>query len=166
MSFKQFLKESEDNLIKIKAILSEMSADEIDEFGVYLYEEFFDMDESEDLDQFEISDVETMIKLLGETFYNQILDMLDEDDETYEMEEGASRVMKASNLNKKKRKFMGNSKADLRKTKAQRKKDARMNKSKTKRYYKANKTKIAAYQKSRSDAIKKGKHNVKLRKTT
>jgi hypothetical protein len=79
--------------------------------------------------------------------------------------EGVSRVMKSTNKNRKKRKFMSNTKADMRRTKAQRKKDARSNRSKRKRYYRANKTKVAAYQKSRRSAIKKGSHKVKIRRS-
>jgi len=81
-----------------------------------------------------------------------------------QMNEAVSRFMKARNMNKKKRKFMSTSKAELRRTKAQRRRDARKNKAKARRYYKANKAKIAKYQKSRSDAIKKGKHKVKKRR--
>jgi hypothetical protein len=81
-----------------------------------------------------------------------------------DLDEGISRIMKTKNMNKKKRKFMATSKAELRKTKVKRKQAARKNKAKAKRYYKANKKKIAAYQKSRAAAIKKGKHKVKMRR--
>jgi Mg2+ and Co2+ transporter CorA len=88
-----------------------------------------------------------------------------EEDVTEEMLEAVSRIMKGTNKNRKKRKFMKNSKADLRKTKTKRKQDARKSRAKRKRYYRANKAKISAYQKSRAAAIKKGTHKVKKRRS-
>lgn len=168
--FKQYLRENEDLLQKINDELAEMDEDEIDEFGYVLYAEFFDEDEpTEEMDFFSIEDIQDMIAELGPDFYEDILDMIededeDEDEEDEEMDEGVSRMMKAGNKNRKKRKFMSKSAAELRRTKAARKKDNRANRAERKKYYRANKAKIAAYQKSRASAIAKGSHKVKLRR--
>lgn len=171
MKFKEFLNESEELKTKINAILDDMSSEEIDEFGLYLADSFLDdLPEEEYEDTFTKEEVQEMIELLGVNFYDEILDELDEisdsDENDEELDEAVSRIIKNSSLNKKKRKFMSTSKAQLRRTKVKRKQDARKNKSKKKRYYKANKVKLAAYQKSRATAIKKGKHNVKKRRAT
>lgn len=182
--FKEFLRENdltEDLFEDISEILDEMSEEELDQFGHFLYYEFFNEDEFEDEtdeDQeaiiFTRKDIDKMIDELGSTFYHDILFFLsdeneddsdsEEESEEDNMYEGVSRRMSAKNLNKKKRKFMKLSVAALRKTKVQRKHAAIASRADRKRYYKANKTKIAAYQKSRNTAIEKGKHFVKLRK--
>lgn len=82
------------------------------------------------------------------------------------MNESVSRRMKTTNYNRKKRKFMQVSRSELRQTRSERRKKARQTRSKRKRYYRANKQKVAAYQKSRREAIKKGKHKVKKRRST
>lgn len=178
VSFKTYLKENEDLLAKIMDEIEELSDEELETFGEVLYYEFFDDEETDvdDYDFFNKDDVIAMIKELGPEMYEDIYDMLeeiedeeeeddDDDDEDSEMDEGVTRRMLNKNFNRKKRKFMKNTKADLRKTKAARKKDARQSRADRKRYYRANKAKIAAYQKSRADAIKKGKHKVKKRRT-
>jgi vacuolar-type H+-ATPase subunit I/STV1 len=177
-SFKKYLSENEDLLSQINHELAELNADELDTLGYIIYNELFDMDdedESDEVEDFKLEDIQAMIAELGPEFYQDILDMLEEieddseeeeedDSEEDDLEEGVSRTMKQKNFNRKKRKFMSNSKADMRKSKAKRKQDARASKSKRKRYYRANKAKIASYQKTRSDAIKKGKHKVKKRR--
>jgi len=183
-SFKKFLNESEETLVLINSILNGMHAEEIDDLGYVLYKDFFAEDEEDldDLDLFTIDDVNEMIEDLGSEMYDAILDMLsviDDDhevpvsheqspgnvEESEDLDEAVSRRMKVGQMNRKKRKFMKNTKADMRKTKAQRKKKARQDRTKRKRHYRANKQKIASYQKSRSVAIKKGKHKTKLRRT-
>jgi len=163
--FKDYLGES-DILNQIYDILDTMSEDEIEEFGEYLFEEFFEgepwSDEEGEEPDFCITEVKQMILELGEDFYEDVLDMLQP--EELDLEEGVTRRMSTSNMNRKKRKFMSLSGTKLRQQKATRKKAARMNKAARKRYYKANKQKIAAYQKSRREAIKSGKHKVKLRR--
>lgn len=161
--FKNFLEESEQALSNIKFVLNDMDEEDIDVFGDYLYNEFFDKDEdySED-DYYTVDDVLSMTNELGTDMYDYVLDMLGESDE--EIEEGVTRRMLATNRNKKKRKFMSNSRSAMRRTKAQRKRDARKNKNARKKYYRANKQKIKAYQKSRREAIKKKKHVVKTRR--
>lgn len=170
--FKQYLQENEEALAQITSILDELTEDELDILGYVIYNEFFDdndEDESDEEEEFSKEDILAMVKELGPDMYEEILDMMEEevednDDIETEIEEGVSRIMRTKNMNKKKRKFMSNSKADLRRTKTKRKQKARKDKAKRKRYYRANKKKIAAYQKSRAAAIKKGKHKVKVRR--
>jgi len=188
-AFKKFLKENEDVLQQIFDMLDELSDEEIDEFGYFLYSEFFDnvppetSEDEEQEEEFDAEDVKEMIDALGPDMYEAILDLLlpedietdtstidaeeyhDVDPDEQEVQEGVSRKMKTKNINRKKRKFMTKTKADLRRTKAQRKKEARQNMASRKRYYRANKMKIKSYQKSRAAFIKKGKHKVKLRRS-
>lgn len=175
--FKDFLKEDEDTLQSIYELLDEMSDEEIDDFGYFLNQEFFDDDTDEngevidDDEEYDIDDVKEMIEDLGGEFYDEILDMLSPIDidfggseyEETEMEERVSRRLKISNMNKRSRKYMGLSKSQFRQKSMERKKKARMTRAKRKRYYNVNKKKMSAYQKSRSSAIKKGKHIVKRR---
>ena len=189
--FRQFLNENDDSLAKIKESISTMGPEEIDEFGFYLFAEFFDSFEDgvEDADAEEIifthEDVLEMIQALGSEMYPDVLDMLDEvSEEEFEeilrdddgeftpgsipdysdIDESVSRIMLSKNRNRKRRKFMAKSKTKMRQSVAQRKRIARQNRTKVKRYYRANKSKIKAYQKSRRTAIKSGKHIVKVRK--
>ena len=187
-SFKNFIQESEDLLSIIYKLLDNLTEEEIDEFGYFLYTEFFEDDpkEDEEDDLFTLDDVKIMIKNLGTEMYEDIIYFLtpeefDIEDGTYYIElddiddvkdiysdnsvdEGVSRILIAKNYNRKKRKFMKLSKAALRKTVAIRKRKARKTLAKRKRYYRANKSKIASYQKSRARAMIKGKHFKKLRK--
>ena len=170
--FKVFLLEeaetAEEELSEINAILSGLDEEEVDELGWVLCDEFFD-DEDKDPEAFyTLEDVQEMIAALGSDMYEYVLNLLsdeDNDGDEDDMDESVSRIMKNSNKNRKKRKFMGKSKAELRRTAAVRKRKNRATKVKRKRNYRANKTKIKAYQKSRYAAIKKGTHKVKLRRT-
>jgi len=81
-----------------------------------------------------------------------------------ELNELMARKMKAKKMNKKKRKFMKKTKADLRKTVSIRKRENRKPRAKRKKAYRANKGRIKSYQASRAVAIKKGKHKVKVRR--
>lgn len=168
--------------LEIKNILEHMSDDEIDEFGAFLAVEFFDTPE-EDINDvyFAIDNVLDMIGELGEENYSIILELLlpdefegtddaeteyielDYDDST-ELGEGVSRVMKVSKLNKKKRKFFKKSAAILRKERAERVKQNRLTKASRRAYRRANVAKLKAYQKSRKTFIKKGRHFVKIRR--
>jgi hypothetical protein len=168
--------------LEIKNILEHMSDDEIDEFGAFLAVEFFDTPE-EDINNvyFAIDNVLDMIGELGEENYSIILELLlpdefegtddaeteyielDYDDST-ELDEGVSRVMKVSKLNKKKRKFFKKSAAILRKERAERVKQNRLTKASRRAYRRANVAKLKAYQKSRKTFIKKGRHFVKIRR--
>lgn len=170
MGFKDYLNSIKENdlLQQIKDVLIELSEEEMDEFGWYLYSEFFDCDEDCDEDEFTIDDIMSMLSEIDEDIYEDILDMLevDEFDDSDEMSEAISRRMNISNMNRKKRKFMSISKTKLRQQQAARKRANRSNRVARKRYYRANKQKIAAYQKSRAAAIKTGKHKVKIRRKT
>lgn len=187
-NFRQFLVENEEALVKIQEIVNSMESDDVDQFGYYLYNEFFDTDQDGDAEEmfFGHDDVMEMIQDLGPEMYEDILDLLsevsDEEFEEFETEdgvipdekvsvpdfsgvsEGVSRIMLGNNRNHKKRKFMAKSRTKMRQTAAIRKRLARQNRNKVKRYYRANKAKIKAYQKSRRGAIKSGKHIVKMRR--
>ena len=192
--FRQFLNENDDYLAKIKESISTMGPEEIDEFGFYLFAEFFDSfgdgeADTDDVEEiiFTHEDVLEMVQALGAEMYPDVLDMLDEvSEEEFEeilrdddgeftpddvpdysnIDEGVSRIMLSKNRNRKRRKFMVKSKTKMRQSVAQRKRIARQNRNKVKRYYRANKSKIKAYQKSRRTAIKAGKHIVKVRKNS
>ena len=179
---------SDSLMIEIKNILDGLSEDEVDEFGAFLSVEFFETSE-DDIDElfFDVDNVIEMIKELGseaesedekEEIYSFILDLLlpedfenskylDYDNEPeYEedMSEGVSRVMKAKNLNRKKRKFFQKSAATLRKERAKRVKKNRENRASRRAYTRVNKAKLKAYQKSRATFMKKGKHFKKIRR--
>jgi|SaaInl8_200m_RNA_FD_contig_31_1233686_length_2218_multi_7_in_0_out_0_3 hypothetical protein len=184
-AFKAYLKENESMRAEIEEILYSLSPEELHEFGEYLFDNFFGETETasdepepeesspteeEPEEDITFDQVQQAIEALGEDMLPYILDLLSDeevlegDGDEIEVVEGVSRIMKKSNVNRKKKLFMGKSAATLRKEKPGRKKEMRKNKSKRRRYAKANKSKIAAYQKSRSALIKKGAHKVKLRK--
>ncbi len=175
MNFKKFLLEGVKESIIIE--LNELTAAELQEFGEWLYVEFFEEGEYEEGDGAEEPITkEEIIELLGEMsaedldyIYDMIADTEESEEDSHtddnkNIEEGISRRMKAKNRNKKKRKFMGISKADMRRTKVARKKEARKTKVKRHREYMATRVKKLAYSKSRNAAIKKGSHKVKLRR--
>jgi hypothetical protein len=95
--------------------------------------------------------------------YGKDKEDLDES-ESEELSEAMTRRMSGKKMNKKRRKFMTKSKADMRKTASIRKRTNRKTLSKRKRVYRANKGRIKSYQASRATAIKKGKHIVKVRR--
>lgn len=171
--FKEFLSEINEGCecdeettelkMQIEIELSELSDEELDEFGSVLHGEFFDEDDDFGDDVYTREDIDVMIAELGEEFFEDILDMLEEIEDE-ELDEAVSRRMKSQNRNRKKRKFMQTSRAELRRTKQKRKIQARKTKQARKRYYRANKNKIKNYQKSRAEAIKKGTHKVKVRR--
>lgn len=170
MKFKNFMLEStKDN---ISAILSDMSPEEINEFGEWLYDEYLgyseDNTESEEDDTAEditIDEINELLADLDDDDLAYILTMLeDEEFSEEELDEGVSRTLKAKNRNRTARKKFQKSKSDLRKDKTKRKKANRMNKASRKRYYRANKSKIKSYAKSRRKAISAGKHKVKIRR--
>ena len=169
----------------IVEILETMTEDEINDFGFYLYAEFFASDD-EDEDElallyFTIDDVKAMIVELGEDFYQTIYDLLqpeddeegndeddyeddeDEDEDDDEVFESVSRRMDVSNMNKSPRKYMKLSWAKFRQLAQERKRKTRETKQYRKRYYRANRAKILAYMKSYRQAVKSGKHKPKKR---
>ena len=162
-SFRNYLFENEDVKQQITDIINTLSEDELDEFGYVLFYEFFDNEETDEdnYESFDLDDVVEMLDALDNNVLDDVLDLLSDD---FEMDESVTVRMKTKSFNKKKKKYMATSKAQLRRTKAARKKKARLTKGKKKRYYKANKAKISKYQKSRSKAIKSGKHVAKVRR--
>lgn len=111
-NFKKFLQENEDLRQQIFDLLDEMSDEEVDEFGLYLYDEFFEYDqeaddsedygdeddeddgedgEDEDFEIIGIDEVKAIITELGAEFYEYILDELlpddSEEDDTSDAEE-------------------------------------------------------------------------------
>ena len=188
--FRNFLNESVTN--DIKDIILDFTDEEIELFAITVLEDILKVND-EDLSQGEFDDdfgydwdftsTLDLINSMGEIDQLAALELLmfdndysrseadldvekqsNDDCMCDDMTEAVTGFMKSSAKNKKKRKFMGNSKAEMRKTKAVRKRAARANKSKGKRYYKANKKKIASYSKDRNKKIKKGAHIVKKRK--
>lgn len=164
----------------IVEILETMTEDEIDDFGFYLYTEFFASDDEDEDDlaslYFTIDDVKSMIVELGEDFYQTIYDLLQpeddeesDDEDDYEDEdddevfESVSRRMDVSNMNKSPRKYMKLSLAKFRQLAQERKRKNRETKQYRKRYYRANRAKILAYMKSYRQAVKSGKHKPKKR---
>ncbi len=164
---------------EIQNLLDHMSDDEVDEFGAFLAVEFFDTPE-EDIEEvyFDINNVVEMIKELGEESYGFILELLLPDDfeasndsgyteveyNLEDLEEAVGRVLKTTNINRKKRKFFKKSAAVLRREKAARMKQNRLTKASRKAYRRVNTAKLKAYQKSRKTFIKKGAHKVKIRR--
>ena len=162
-------------LPEVLAELDTLDDEEIDELGVYLTTTFLDyeypegIEDGEEEEPFDREELTRIVKLLCKEYQfigflkGIIHDGVPEAQER--LEESPARVMKAKSMNKKKRKFMTKSASQLRRETSSRKRDANKNRAKKKRYYKANKTKIASYQKSRTNAIKKGKHQTKKRRT-
>jgi hypothetical protein len=95
MKFREYITKinEQDELAQIKIILDELTAEEIDELGYYMYSEFFDCDEGEECeDEFTIEDILAMLDEVDEEFYSDILDMLqvdelDLDDSEVELDE-------------------------------------------------------------------------------
>jgi hypothetical protein len=171
IKFSDFLLESTDIIELIKDKMKTMSADEIDEFGEYLYDDYFEYDEIEDYEQENTEDIEEEPIDVDEVLYilsffsryelKYVLDMLEDDDF---IDEAVSVRMKASNVNKNKKKFMKKSSSQMRKEQAQRKASNKKNKQKRKQYYKKNKSKIQRYQADYNKKVKSGQHKKKVRK--
>ena len=143
-----------------------------------------DIEDEFDIVHFSTEFIKEMIDELPSEIYPDILADLEETEEDYEddeseedyeddeseedyedeMDESVSRIMKVQNVNRKKRKFMAKSKAQLRREVSKRKKENRLNRNKRRRFYKANKQKILNYQKSRKGFMEKGSHFKKLRR--
>jgi len=144
-----------------------LDVDELDEFGVYLNTNFFDDANPDDDDLYDFEDVKVMVDIIvkDKNLIGILMDLVTNGvDFEEDVNEGVSRILTNKKMNKKKRKFMTKSAAQLRREKSARTRDNRAKKSKKKRYYTANKTKIKSYQKSRKGAIDKGKHKVKKRR--
>ena len=154
-------------------ISTELTQEEIDEFGVWLYDTYFEDNDSDD-EEFSLEDVEQLLNILSQdddsiAILDDILgaltlDEFDDDSINEALLESVTPYMKSSNRNLKKRKFMANSKMYMLRTKQKRKRENLLSKPKRRREYLVNKTKIKKYQASRNTAIKKHLHIVKLRK--
>lgn len=154
-------------------VSNELTYEEVDEFGDWLYNEYFE-DNDSDTDIFEITDIQQMLNdivqsddaicILDDILGSLTLDEFNDDSINEALLESVLPYMKASNRNLKKRKFMANSKMYMLRTKQKRKRENLLSKPKRRREYLINKTKIKKYQASRNTAIKKHLHIVKLRK--
>lgn len=205
MNFLTYIKNNEEDLEltlqeieEIKELLSELGDEELDELGSVLYDLFFDEEDDfeESEEDFDLEDILDMAKTLGQSGYEIIKDLMQEDPDYDDLEDdgyaeqtaefnqkyfkdeitniefeeeeldeaGIQRRMQAKNMNKKKRKFMAIRKSQFKRTAPKRKRIARQNRQKNKRYRRANKHKIKQYQKSRSLAIARGRHKVKIRR--
>lgn len=180
-SFRLSLVENSIDGISVKNIIdcimdiisTELTQEEIDEFGVWLYDTYFEDNDSDD-EEFSLEDIEQMLNILSQDddsiyILDDILGVLtldefDDDSINEALLESVTPYMKASNRNLKKRKFMANSKMYMLRTKQKRKRENLLSKPKRRRQYLVNKTKIKKYQTSRNTAIKKHLHIVKLRK--
>ena len=188
MKFKNYLNEKqliENCKSDIITIISKMDEYDVSKFGEWLYDTFFedsevdfddDYEDDED-DDFSKEEVIELLSYLDEEQLQYAKDMLEfddsEDDETNidnigesELGELAESIgtFTSKNKNKKKRKFMKNSKAFMRKTKVKRQQLNRMTKVKRKRYARKGKAKKARNAKLRNKAIKNGTHIVKKRR--
>jgi hypothetical protein len=172
IKFSEFLLNEKDFLQDIEVELNSMSQKEINQFGEYLYDEYFDYgieDESEseedyeDMSDYEMIDKEEIMELLSSMSPEELeeisSDLQFDPDEIFE---GVS--MRQTKRNQNRRKFMKKSAAQMRKEKQARIKYNRKNKQKRKSYYKKNKNKIKSYQKSYNDNVKTGRHKKKVRK--
>lgn len=181
--FKEFLTESSQEVqlqesVKedIISILSTMNDTEINDFGEFMYDEIFNMDEDEYVtaDDFTLEEIIEVLGTLDSDDLDYIYYMLTDEDEdeidlsphtanNANISEAMARVMKAKNRNKKKRKKFQSTKAEFRRGKAARKKEARMDKVQRKKHYRQNKMRIKKYQASYKSAVKSGKHIKKIR---
>lgn len=177
-NFKDYYKQHTDYYLKLNMLLdtvNQLTYDELEDFGYYLYETFFENTEESDgeLPEFTSYEVKRMIREVIDSCedYDEANDIIQNllDDLSYSCEdddvvESVTRRMLPSHLNHRRRKFMKKSKSKLRVEKAKRKRFNRRNRMKRKRYYRANKMKIKSYQKSRREMIKRGRHIVKIRR--
>lgn len=154
-------------------VSNELTPEEVDEFGDWLYNEYFE-DNDSDTAIFEVTDIQQMLNdiaqsddaicILDDILGALTLDEFNDDSINESLLESVTPYMKASNRNLKKRKFMANSKMYMLRTKQKRKRENLLSKPKRHRQYLVNKAKIKRYQASRNTAIKKHLHIVKLRK--
>jgi hypothetical protein len=181
----------DEKLIMIHDIIGTMNDDEIDDFGVWLYTEFFEIDDEELKYIFNISEVRKMVTLLGSDYFDEILDYIDPDDkfidvdyftndgeiniddvatdesEDPKLNEHMKRYMVMKNVNRKKKKFFrahGGLKSKRRRDLAsgQHRRLRRMNRIANKRKYRKNRMYLKSYLKNRAEKIDNGIHHVKL----
>lgn len=175
--FSTYLLESEDFLEKIKVELNSMSADEVDEFGNYIFDFYiggFEDDETEEeiepsepSETYELITVEEIVEIIKSFPVEVLSDVYD--DLTYDVEDDETideTVKRHLVTNKNRRKFMGKDRTDLRREATARRLKNRLNKSERKLYYKKNKANIIAYHREYYRKLKAGKHFKKIRKRT
>ena len=171
-SFKNYYTEYTDYYLKLNTLLdtvNQLTHEELNAFGEYLYDHFLDEPEF-DLDDFTSFEIKKMIRTIIDSCEDNdeaefiISSLLDDLSYSTDLSESVSRRMLPSHFNHRRRKFMKKTKAKMRIEKFKRKRLNRMTRMKRKRYYRANKIKIKAYQKSRRFMIKKGRHIVKIRR--
>lgn len=126
-----------------------------------LLEEGLDYDDILDLIEFE--EVWSPLSDSEQNFIQDVVQNLFED-ELDELDEAIKPRFTSKQHNKKRRKFMQKSKAQLNREKVKRRQQNRLNKQKRKQYYRKNKNKIKLYQKQYRKAVKKGTHRVKVRR--
>jgi hypothetical protein len=170
IKFSEYLLNGSSLIQSIENELDTMSVEDINNFGEYLYDEYFDFenpveDDEEEYENIDLIDKEEIIDLLNNMNDEELNDIyIDISFEMSDITEAPSQRMKTTNLNKKKRKFMKKTSAQLRREKIARVKSNRKNKSKRKQYYKKNKSKISKYKKDYNKNVKSGKHTKKTRK--
>lgn len=99
-----------------------------------------------------------------EDFYELVLSYLNTLFVEVDINEQVTGRFTVKNYNRKKRKFMKNSKSVMDRTKTKRRQAQRQNRAARRQYYRKNKMKIKRYQKQRNKAIQQGKHKVKIRR--
>lgn len=142
--------------------LEELTEDELDELGYYIYTEYYDDCEDADDLTFGREDIDCMIAELGEyseDLFDDLYEMLfEEDPETFDITEAVGRRFLAKNRKRKKNRRFKNGKtvAQKRREKILNKVKNRKTRAQRKRYYRKNKQKIASYMKSYNQAVKSG----------
>lgn len=131
---------------------------------LYLVLELLDegLDYDDILDLIEFDDVWSPLSDIEQNFIQDVVQDLYEDSD--ELSEAIKPRFTSKQHNKKRRKFMQKSKAQLNREKVKRRQMNRLNKQKRKQYYRKNKNKIKLYSKQYRKAVKKGTHRVKVRR--
>lgn len=182
----------EEKFLLINDIIGTLNVDELDEFGYWLYCTYFEYHEDEADYAFDIIEVRKMIILLGQDYYDEILDELDPegqfvsmgyftndgsyDDWEYdggqeysELGERASRIVNRKSLTGKRKKFRytdgenwGQQRRRILNPKNQRKK--RENRQQNRRYWRSNRIPLLAQGRDRRNLLKKNRYVKKDRK--
>ena len=144
--------------------LEELTEDELDELGYYIYTEYYDDVEDADDLSFGREDIDCMISELGEyseDLFDDLFEILfEEDPESFDFTEAVGGRFLAKNRQKRKNRRFKNRKtvAQKRREKILNKVKNRKNRAQRRRYYRKNKQKIASYLKSYNQEVKSGRH--------
>ena len=174
MKFKKFINEEAEIALLVEGVKEEIiiGLDSMDKEDISGFGEFIeDLLNAEDVFDDEEYTKEEVIELIGEldaedldyALYMMGTDEFDTEEEDESMDEKTSRVLKAGNRNRGKKRFT-KSKAELRKGKGARKKENRTNKVSRKKYRNKNKVNLKKYAKSYGLAVASGKHIRKIRR--